>query len=81
MAVRKDDLIAELKRSKDMDGVRKLKEERAKSAVQILREESKETSKEFTAEAFLSEVRCCWRVQGKGRGKRLLRAEGHRQAL
>ena len=58
MSVGKDDVIAELKRSKDMDGVRKLREERAKSAVQILREESKELSKEFTAEAFLSEVRC-----------------------
>ncbi|XP_043228048.1 espin-like [Amphibalanus amphitrite] len=56
MLVKKDDVIAELKRSKDMDGVRKLREERAKSAVQILREESKEMSKEFTAEAFLSEI-------------------------
>ncbi|XP_037089652.1 espin-like [Pollicipes pollicipes] len=53
---RKDDLIAELKRSKDMDGVRKLREERAKSAVQILREESKELVREFTADAFLSEI-------------------------
>ena len=66
--MKKDDVIAELKRSKDMDGVRKLREERAKSAVQILREESKELSKEFTAEAFLSEVRCqtmgCFSLSG-----------------
>ena len=54
--MRKDDVIAELKRSKDMDGVRKLREERAKTAVQILREESKEMTKEFTADAFMSEV-------------------------
>ena len=54
--MRKDDLIAELKRSKDMDGVRKLREERAKSAVQILKEESKEIGKDFTAESFLNEV-------------------------
>ena len=50
------ELIAELKASKDISGIKKLKVERAKIEVQHEQSQAQEFEKQFTCENFLDKV-------------------------
>jgi hypothetical protein len=63
--LQKEDLIAELKMSKDITGIKKLKVERAKVEEQQEKEMFSEITRQLTANSFVEKV-ClclsCWRL-------------------